>query len=363
MSSIRNIAKKIIPRKEIWRFRLMRKGLHYRSLLKKLRSGEIKNADYLIGTPLHDNLGDHLITLSEIKIFDELQLDKSLIEIPLEFFRLYSNELVAGVSTDARIFINGGGWMGDVWPDDEYAIQQAVELFKNNQVVVFPQTIYYSSNEEASQNIKDSGALVYNSHPALTMFFRERNSYEVAKGIYENLDVRLAPDMALAYFDYAPKRQTANKVVGFCLRDDREKAPDKLLDGLIDHIDKKRYETKKVTTIHGSLVPAINRETTVEDALREFASCGVVVTDRLHAMLFCYLTNTPCIVFDNATKKISGVYQEWLKDAPSILPLFIEENRDLATIDGFLSSAIELVYQNRSLDNEFNALRSLISNG
>ena len=33
----------------------------------------------------------------------------------------------------------------------------------------------------------------------------------------------------------------------------------------------------------------------------------LVITDRLHAVIFCIITNTPCIAFDNATHKVSGV--------------------------------------------------------
>ena len=40
----------------------------------------------------------------------------------------------------------------------------------------------------------------------------------------------------------------------------------------------------------------------------------VVVTDRLHCMIFCAITKTPCVVFDNSNNKTSGVFSSWLKD-------------------------------------------------
>jgi pyruvyl transferase EpsI len=44
----------------------------------------------------------------------------------------------------------------------------------------------------------------------------------------------------------------------------------------------------------------------------------VVVTDRLHCMIFCALTRTPCVVLSNSNHKIEGVYRTWLESLPYI---------------------------------------------
>ena len=54
------------------------------------------------------------------------------------------------------------------------------------------------------------------------------------------------------------------------------------------------------------------REQTVFQRLKAFASYDFVITDRLHGMIFSYICGTPCILFDNKTHKISGVYDTWL---------------------------------------------------
>ena len=41
---------------------------------------------------------------------------------------------------------------------------------------------------------------------------------------------------------------------------------------------------------------------------KEFSGYKMVVTDRLHGMIFATVTNTPCIAFDNVSKKVSGVH-------------------------------------------------------
>ena len=47
--------------------------------------------------------------------------------------------------------------------------------------------------------------------------------------------------------------------------------------------------------------------------LNEFLRCKVVITDRLHGMLFAAITKTPCIVTKSLDYKITGTY-EWIKD-------------------------------------------------
>jgi pyruvyl transferase EpsI len=56
-----------------------------------------------------------------------------------------------------------------------------------------------------------------------------------------------------------------------------------------------------------------NREQIVNDKLKQFSEYSLLITDRLHGMIFSTLAGTPCIAFDNISKKVSGVY-EWIKD-------------------------------------------------
>ena len=45
--------------------------------------------------------------------------------------------------------------------------------------------------------------------------------------------------------------------------------------------------------------------------LDEFRKSKLVVTDRLHGMLFAAITGTPCIALGNSSGKVKGVY-DWL---------------------------------------------------
>ena len=71
--------------------------------------------------------------------------------------------------------------------------------------------------------------------------------------------------------------------------------------------------TEVETNIYPIEISMMQREKAVKNKLREISESRLLITDRLHAMIFAVLTNTPCLAFDNATHKVSGVY-EWLKD-------------------------------------------------
>jgi len=67
-------------------------------------------------------------------------------------------------------------------------------------------------------------------------------------------------------------------------------------------------------TLAGHKILPKKRKYELENKLRVFKSSNLVITDRLHAMLFCLITGTPCIAVNNISKKIEGIWQLWLKD-------------------------------------------------
>lgn len=54
------------------------------------------------------------------------------------------------------------------------------------------------------------------------------------------------------------------------------------------------------------------REYLLEEKLNEFASSELVITDRMHGMVFAAITGTPCIALSNYNHKLKGEF-EWLE--------------------------------------------------
>lgn len=64
------------------------------------------------------------------------------------------------------------------------------------------------------------------------------------------------------------------------------------------------------------------RETELHKLWEIFSKSQLVITDRLHGMIFAYITGTPAIVLPNSNFKVEKCY-EWIKDCGYIK--FIKE--------------------------------------
>ncbi|MBD5523915.1 MAG: hypothetical protein HDR04_05775 [Lachnospiraceae bacterium] len=324
---IKEMLKRIIPRSVIARFRLGSEHKKYLLYINSLASEKNLEADFLFGTPLHTNLGDHLITLSEHNLLEK-NCSRRVIEIPTEVFQSYKSDVMKVVPADAIIYINGGGWMGNLWPDDELYMQELVDSFSEHRVIILPQTIYYDEKTGNMGDLIREGADKFSRCNKLILCVRDYRSYVLAREYYPKVDVRLMPDIALSYsIQFNDTFQ--KKVVGVCLRNDRELVVNHAGIALIKTImEADGYYFREITTMSKKRVSEEEREKTVKQKLREFYECGFVVTDRLHGMIFAYLVGTPCIVFDNKTQKVSGVYKQWLSESSNIFSVFEEIDRD-----------------------------------
>ncbi len=319
---INNILKKIIPQRVIYRIKM---GPEILSFFFKIRMIE-KNPggkDYILGTPIHTNLGDHLITLAEFDFLHEIKRCRDIIEIPTEMYQIYKERLRKSIPSESIIYINGGGWMGNIWPVEELLLQDMISTFSYNKVIVFPQTVYFDKKTVPYQELINSANEIFKKCRDVTLCVRDRQSYEFANDNYKDIHILLVPDITLAYQKHAPKNNGIEHVVGYCLREDRELSRNEEQESLVrSALQELGYTEKSISTTSKKRIPTWRREAAVNNGIEAFASCTIVVTDRLHGMIFSYISNTPCIVFDNKTKKVSGVFEEWLKDSVYILPLF-----------------------------------------
>ena len=75
-------------------------------------------------------------------------------------------------------------------------------------------------------------------------------------------------------------------------------------------------------------------------------------------MIFSAITNTPCIAFDNSNKKVSGVYNAWLKNISTIEVMESREAKEvLEKIDYLLKKNNS---NNNTVKNKFNILSKLL---
>lgn len=288
-----------------------REKANYKTGLAK-RKAKNPRIVYLVLTPEHTNLGDHAIASEEIRLLQKLGID--YIEITgLELSKLKQQRLL-GVMNKTPILINGGGNLGTLWFDVEQIMRDIVKSNPKSPVFILPNTIFYEDSDWGKEEFARSRKL-YNAHKKLTIYARERTSYDAMNGFYRN--VKLMPDMVLFRNECADDKDRKGCLL--CLRNDLEKTikPEErvVLEAQVHGLFGDGVAN---TDTHADRdVPIDQREVELERKFSQFRSAELVITDRLHGMIFCAITGTPCIVLNSKSPKVRGCY-EWIKDLPYI---------------------------------------------
>lgn len=331
------IISRLIPRKIAAIIKSKDQIREYKNKLQYIRQNPNKYV-YLIGTPNHSNLGDHLIALAEISFLTN-NTHMDVMDIPTEMFQIYKRTLRDIIPRSSLVFITGGGWMGDVWPIEERTLESIMMTFYQNNTLIFPQTVYYQ-RPEIEERISRRARISFMKCRNVVLCVRDMGSYNYCITHYNN-NVILCPDIAL-YYKKELKQNRKKKKIGICFRDDREKNKHLSAYDIMQKCMFEDIEFVRLSTISESNISCSERKSKVNELIDIFHDCSLVITDRLHGMIYSFLAETPCIAFDNKTCKVSGVYELWLKSSPSIVLL----NPD---------STAEVVYDtgNKLLNEEF----------
>lgn len=277
--------------------------------IKKMCHG----ADFImINTPDHGNLGDQAIALAEERFFKDKFPNVEYRELSGDYYRKNYRILKMIVSKKVVLGISGGGYIGDVWMDEEELVRNVIETFPDNKIIIFPQTVYYHDNPAGMKEWECTKKLLVAHADTLYFCLRDQRSYDfICKNIPELKNIYYFPDMALSLnIQFNEER----KGILTCFRSDQEKVlSDEVIQKLYSYAEDNDLKLSSTTTVYEKNVSTSEREQEVFAKLKEFASAKLVITDRLHAMIFAAITGTPCIAFDNKTRKISGVY-EWIKN-------------------------------------------------
>ena len=267
-------------------------------------------------TPLYRNIGDLAIAVAQESYLERIDLGevKEYVENDRWDALTYYRQ---AIPSNAVIVLQGGGNMGDRYFGLDLKRAGVVEAFPNNRIVIMPQTSDY--NGKLGEALLKYMRSVYIKHGDVHIFARERRSYELMKKQFRGVDVQLSTDIVMTYrpeFDESQIGKRHGSLV--VLRKDGEK----LLDGdgvklLVVRELSQVFGNEGVRfsdTIFDRSVTLQERRNVVLNKLSEFANAEIVVTDRLHGMIFSAITGTPCVAFDNANHKVSESYTAWLKE-------------------------------------------------
>ena len=310
---------------------------------------------FLIGCEDFWNLGDHHIAISEIEYLQKTFPEYAIIEVDASQYFAVNRLLPFIIKRKDLICMHGGGNIGNFYMLAEQIRRDLLKKFRLNEKVIFPQTIHYDSSEVGKRELEKDQSFIKKSKN-LTLCLRERRSYELAKQ-YFDCNVILTPDIVL-YSNYDNKFNFERKGATVLLRGDLESS--------ISQQDKRIIETvvqqytKNIRCIDTQLITDINvfdRKEVLEKYVSKIAQTKFVITDRLHGMVFCAITQTPCIVLPNYNHKVAGVY-EWISKLDYII--MIKAMDELEEAVKKLLKVEEIEYDNSTILEGFDVLTKLL---
>lgn len=174
----------------------------------------------LMGVPHHNNLGDNAIAYAEKEFIKDYLPEYDYYEISEETIDKCVYKVIDYIDKDSLIFLHGGGNFGDEYLYVEEGRRKVIELFPENTIILFPQTMFFSETKQGKEELEKSKK-IYSKHKKLILLARESVSYELMKKEFPNNKVIQTPDIVT----YLNKSDNKTKREGllFILRNDIER--------------------------------------------------------------------------------------------------------------------------------------------
>lgn len=268
----------------------------------------------------YGNLGDIAITYAQHILLQTWKPNYSIVEVPANCTYSYLKGIITQITTEDIITFVGGGNMGDLYPLYENLRQVIVNKLPNNQIIQFPFTSDYSKTLQG-YFIKKAAKRIYGNHKNIKFLAREEMSSKNMSSLLRR-HIETVPDIVLTLDYFREKNKRSG--ISICLRNDKEKLlSEDNKSEILDYIKSLFNEIEVTDTIiEDKLVSLANKEYLLNKYLEKLSDKRIVITDRLHGMIFAYITGTPAIVFCNSNKKVQYCY-EWIKNCGYIF--YIDE--------------------------------------
>lgn len=282
-----------------------------------LAAGQRPHIDYQFLTPAYPNHGDLAIALASEQYRRREDPPGAIESYTEEETREKLPEIAGLIRPEDHIDLMGGGNFGSLYPRTELLREWTIRTLRrtvDNPITILPQSIYFADTPEGNELLRNS-IPVYN-HPDIRIIARDHQSEKRAREYYPKASVFLMPDIVFTLRTPQRLRSRTSDVL-WCVRSDKESL-------LPDHGEKLFHEVQALTihfipidTCLSMPVPESERALYVESMLQCFESAGAVVTDRLHGLIFAFITGTPVVVLPSFDNKTRGTY-EWVKRCTSV---------------------------------------------
>lgn len=271
---------------------------------------------WFLDAPEYGNIGDQAIAYATTVFLQNNFPEFDLIEIQQAKTIKYLNWIKKNIKDGDVIILQGGGNFGNLYPPYEAVRRKIVQSFPENKIIIFPQSIFYSDDRKGRYELKIAQKIYRKKN--VTIFARDEISYTEFKKKFPQTSVKLCPDIVF----YLYGRTTVNNQtgIGVCFRNDSEKVVfTENQNKFIDDRKKEYQQINEIDTIcKDNQITREKREQIVLSKIKEFAVNELVLTDRLHGMIFSFVSKTPCVYFPSKTGKADYLYNSWLSQSKMI---------------------------------------------
>lgn len=299
--------KKLIPLTYKERVLLFKEAItndSYRHLKNQKKAFVFLAADY-------KNIGDAAITYAQVSMLRHVFVNHKIIEVPLKKSHIDLWAIKKAVNDDDIITTIGGGNMGDPYYGIERIRQEVVKTFPNNRFISFPQS--YSYRDTDPKSVINRAKKIYPNHEKALFLMRDENSYQKMRRQFPQLNLKLCPDIVLTFNLNAPEYTRSG--LQLMLRDDGESVLTKedraLIKKICTRIDPQLLITD--TAHHMKMTDVQYRNGVFLNFIEQIKKKSLVVTDRLHGVIFCYITKTPCIAINSHNGKVKNAINTYMK--------------------------------------------------
>lgn len=307
---------------------------HVRSWIIRLRESKDFSKQFLdntrqkfviLGTPDYGNLGDQALKFAEYDFISDYFSKYSIVPVPIGLLSntFILNKLNAAINTNDIVSLQAGGNIGTLYPGIHKIQQRALQRFEHDKAFIFPQTLYFSNDPEGQKMLRQTDN-VYKKMDHFMLTVRDNASYRFANNHLKGIYCEKMPDMALRLkVNHNLTQKRAGALI--LLRNDSEQTMDvRTLDRLLNILEKKYGDQvwQSDTHIHYDDIDDDEAKIQLNRLINQIERVNLVITDRLHGMIFSAITNTPCVVLPSKSPKIVGVY-EWIKNNHYII---LEDN-------------------------------------
>ncbi|MFC0321969.1 polysaccharide pyruvyl transferase family protein [Gallibacterium melopsittaci] len=297
----------------------------------------IDNDYVLLDIPDHQNIGDQAIWAGEMAYLARLPYK-------LKYAAPYYNVDLKKIGKDDIILFHGGGNFGDVWDVCQKLREHVIMHCPENKIIVFPQTVYYQS-----QQALEKSAEIFNAHGNVTICARDQVSYGLLNKYFTKCQILLLPDMAFCLnLDSLIAEEKTGKTL-FVKRTDKE------LNTAADYHEVAELENVTISdwpsfekefkqlikynpnfaffSLREFLFRVANRLPVlmplyvqpiekIENRRDFYMELGInflnrfdqIYTTRLHCFILGILLGKTVYIYDNSYGKNASFYQTWLQD-------------------------------------------------